>query len=45
MRIIRGHISKANLIADNIAPHTLELNKRRGPDTKNFNKNSSTQNK
>ena len=37
---ISGYISKTNLIADNGVPRTLELMKRRGPDSKNFYKNS-----
>ena len=37
---ISGYISKTNLIADNGVHRTLELMKRRGPDSKNFYKNS-----
>ena len=37
---ISGYISKTNLIADNGITHTLEMMKRRGPDSKNFYKNS-----
>ena len=37
---ISGYISKTNLIADNGVARTLELMKRRGPDSKNFYKNS-----
>jgi asparagine synthase (glutamine-hydrolysing) len=37
---ISGYISKTNLIADNGIARTLEMMKRRGPDSKNFYKNS-----
>jgi len=37
---ISGYISKTNLIADNGIERTLELMKRRGPDSKNFFKKS-----
>ena len=37
---VSGYISKTNLIADNGVARTLELMKRRGPDSKNFYKNS-----
>lgn len=37
---ISGYISKANFIADNGIERTLELMKRRGPDSKNFFKKS-----
>ena len=33
---ISGYISKTNLIADNGVERTLEIMKRRGPDSKNF---------
>ena len=37
---ISGYISKTNLIADNGITHTLEMMKRRRPDSKNFYTNS-----
>ena len=37
---ISGYISKTNLIADNGIERTLEMMKRRGPDSKNFFKKS-----
>jgi asparagine synthase (glutamine-hydrolysing) len=37
---ISGYISKKNLIADNCIERTLEMMKRRGPDSKNFFKKS-----
>ena len=37
---ISGYISKTSLITDNGIARTLELMKRRGPDSKNFYKNS-----
>ena len=37
---ISGYISKTNLIADNGITLTLEMMKRRGPDSKNFFKKS-----
>ena len=41
---ISGYISKTNLIADNGIERTLEMMKRRGPDSKIFLKNHTIQN-